>query len=507
MTRRCLRGHPESRTSAIRRSGCSVGAVIQVVSAAAISLGLATDVSAHAFVQRYDLPVPFWYYLVGAGVVVGFTFVMLAALRTNVTARAPLEIDISHRWIGRLASSTRLHTSLRGISFVIFIFLVSAGLLGAQEDPFANILPGFVWVVWWVGFGFLCALVGDVWPVVNPWATVANFPGRFRNRGMRPSLPPWLGVWPAVALYLCFAWAELVWPDNAVPTKLATVILVYSAITWAGMVHYGTDPWLRCGETFSVVFGLFGRFAPLAKSSDGRLVVRLPGTGLAVPEKVSFSMVVFVVALLATVSFDGFLHTAAWGHVYAWAFSLLYDFGWVQWLGNTGTRTLIVTAGLVAAPLCFLAVFLAICQCTAIIPSPRPASNPAGAFEVASRFAFTLVPIAIAYHLAHYLWLLIIEGQRLYGHISDPLGLGWNLFGTAGVVPDSTLVEARFLWLFALVAIVVGHAIAVWLAHLAAQRAYGNHRAALVSQIPMLFLMIGYTVLSLWIIGQPIVAV
>ena len=138
----------------------------------------------------------------------------------------------------------------------------------------------------------------------------------------------------------------------------------------------------------------------------------------------------------------------------------------------------------------------------------RRAGAPRGAADVASSYVLTLVPIAIAYHLAHYLLLLMIEGQRLYGHISDPFGVGWDLFGTAGMTPDPTVVDARCLWLFSLFVIATGHVIAVWLAHLAARRTAGHGgRAMVAAKLPMLFLMVGYTVFSLWIIGQPIVEV
>ena len=393
------------------------------------------------------------------------------------------------------------------LSVAVFAFLVAAGLFGTQEYPLANILPAFVWIAWWVGLGFVCALLGNVWPALNPWAAVpALLPEGLRWRTVHP-MPSWMGVWPAVFLYLCFSWAELVWPNNTAPASLASAILIYSAVTWAGMTRYGIEPWLRCGETFSVVFGLFGRFAPLARTAQGRLMLQHYGSGLAGGEKVPVSMVVLVVTLLATVSFDGFLHTPVWARFYAAASHGLYDLGWTQLLGNTGARTLIFTTGLVLAPLCFVALFLGTCAMMARLAS-RGEGAQRGAMDVASSYVLTLVPIAIAYHLAHYLLLLMIEGQRLYGHISDPFGVGWDLFGTAGVTPDPTVVDARFLWLFSLFVIVAGHVIAVWLAHLAAHRTAGHGGRALVAaQLPMLFLMVGYTIFSLWIIGQPIVEV
>ncbi len=397
----------------------------------------------------------------------------------------------------------RFRSGLAIFSVLAFVFLMAAGWLGTQEDPLANILPAFVWVAWWVGLGFVCALAGNVWLAVNPWAAApALLPGR--RRPVRP-LPPWTGVWPAVFLYVCFAWAELVWPDNTAPAGLATAILVYSSITWAGMARYGVKPWLKCGETFSIIFALFGRFAPLARTSEGSLVLRHYGSGLADGEKVSVSMMVLVVTLLATVSFDGFLHTPGWARLYATASHGLYDLGWTHSLGNTGARTLIFTTGLVMAPVCFMALFAGTCKLTACLEKRRQ-GLPRSAREIASTQVLSLVPIAVAYHLAHYLVLLVIEGQRLYGHLSDPFGMGWDLFGTAGTTPDPTVVDARFLWLFSLFVIVAGHVLAVWLTHRAANRAHPGS-AAVASQLPMLLLMVGYTVFSLWIIGQPIVEV
>ena len=390
------------------------------------------------------------------------------------------------------------------LSAAVFVFLIAAGLLGTQEEPLANILPAFVWVAWWVGLGFVCALAGNVWPAINPWAAVpALFPAGLGGT-VRP-VPSSLGVWPAVFLYLCFAWAELVWPDNTAPASLACAILVYSAVTWAGMTRYGVEPWLKCGETFSIVFGLFGRFAPLTRTSEGRLLLRHYGSGLADGGTVPASMMVLVVTLLATVSFDGFLHTPVWARLYSTASHALYDLGWTHLLGHTGARTLVFTGGLVLAPLCFVALFLATCGLTAALESRRDGTRRSAA-EVASSYVLTLVPIAIAYHLAHYLLLLVIEGQLLYGHISDPFGVGWDLFGTAGVTPDPTVVDARFLWLFSLFVIVAGHVIAVWLAHRAAHRGQAG-RPPVSPQLPMLILMVGYTVFSLWSIGQPIVEV
>jgi len=469
-----------------------------------LTLVAARTAAAHAFLRRYDLPLPLWHYLAGAGLVVLFTFILLAIFRGDRAGRFLKGLDLSRTPVGRLLASPSMRQALSVLSVSLFVFLMAAGLFGAQDDPFANILPAFIWVGWWVGFAFLCALVGNPWPALNPWAAVARPIERALRRGPPQPAPTWFGTWPATLLYMGFAWAELAWPGNSVPASLATAILLYSAITWAGMARYGTDRWLRCGETFSIVFGLFGLFAPLARQGDGRMVLRPYGTGLIAREKISGSMVVFVVVLLASVSFDGFLHTPPWRKFFGTAFEASYDLGLITLMGNAGTQTLIVTAGLIAAPLVFLAVFIAICALTAALGAGSHAKRP-HAFDVARLYTLTLVPIAIAYHLAHYLSLLLIEGQRLFALVSDPFGVGWNLFGTAGIEPDIAVVDARFLWLFSVVVIVAGHVIAVWLAHQTALRTCDDRKKALVSQIPMTVLMVAYTMLSLWILAQPIV--
>jgi hypothetical protein len=53
--------------------------------------------------------------------------------------------------------------------------------------------------------------------------------------------------------------------------------------------------------------------------------------------------------------------------------------------------------------------------------------------------------------------------------------------------------------------IVGGPIIVVYLAHLVALRLLNDRRKALLSQLPMLVLMVLYTVSSLWILSQPVV--
>ena len=395
----------------------------------------------------------------------------------------------------RLPMSPGLGTAARCAAAGLFIITVAAGFFGVQ-DPYRNLITVMVWVVWWVGFAFLCALVGDFWRVVNPLRTLYFAP----SLGLR--YPAWLGAWPAVVLFFAFAWAELIWRDKDVPAYLATAVLGYAVITWFGMLLFGRELWLLRGEAFSLAFGILGRFAPL-DTRTGEL--RWPGAALAAEEKVRFSVLVFVLLMLATVSFDGFLETPLAERVgtavqaspaLAHGLFALSEYG-------VDESQAIATVGLLAFPLVFVAVFLL--ASVVMVRLTRRWRPALGAVEAACAFVLTLVPIAVAYHLSHYFSLLLTAGQFVIPLASDPFGFDWNLFGSAGYKVDLGLASPYVFWYGAVTLIVVGHVVAVVLAHLVALREFGERRAALVSQVPMLAVMVAYTMLSLWILAQPIV--
>jgi hypothetical protein len=214
-------------------------------------------------------------------------------------------------------------------------------------------------------------------------------------------------------------------------------------------------------------------------------------------------MTALVVALLATVTFDGFLETPLWARL---DLSILDEppespLWTVLELSEVQALRLGRTIGLVAFVALFNAVYQAICRLIAAVTGRTRADAP----NIAGHFVLSLVPISLAYHIAHYFSYLAIGGQYIIPRLSDPLGRGSDLFGTAAYQPDIGIVGPWLQWSVAVVAVVVGHVIAVILAHVTALRLNGTRRRALLSQMPMLVLMVGYTMLSLWILSQPIV--
>lgn len=454
---------------------------------------------AHAFGARYDLPLPLVLFLVAAAGVVALSFLvveLVAAPRQR--ARDPWPVL-------RPGAGGRVMIAIaQGLALALLALVVATGLWGAQSAT-GNFATVFTWVIWWVGLAFVQVLCGDVWALLNPWAAlgrrVGALAGRMGVSALPLHYPAWLGHWPAVALFLAVAWLELVAAAGERPRTLAWIVVGYSLYTWSGMALFGVATWLRQADGVAVFFTLLGRFGAGAPGGDGGWALRPWVVGLLDARPQPVGLLLFVLCMLATVSLDGFMETVAW--------SGLLDrvvagplHGPLLALQARGVDVLALLQGLalLGAPLLFLVVYLACCRLAA-----WASGSGLGGWEVARRFALTLVPIAIGYHLAHYLAYLLLAGQLIIPRLSDPFGFGWDLFGTAGYTLQVTLMTAREAWYTALVAVVAGHVCAVWLAHGVALRLFATRRAVRRSQLPLLALMSGYTLLSLWILSQPLV--
>jgi len=472
--------------------------------AAASAAGWAAPAAAHGFGGRYDLPVPLGLYLGGAAAAVALSFVMMALFYRQTPAATRQRPEPVFAVPGILCG-------LLGVFGVaVLVLVVIAGFFGNQS-PVKNIAPVTVWVLWWVGIAYVAAVIGNVWRCLNPWNAVARWIGNLSTGGLPPiRYPAGLGCWPAVVLFVAFAWMELAWPGSEAPLSIAGAVAAYSAVTWIGMTLFGRRTWLEAGEAFWVIFGIMSRFAPLQpadsyEASRPRLRLRGYGTALVAERPVSVSLTAMVLAMLATVTFDGFKETSLWlairdGILATEALRpvllLLRDL--------TGDLKMVIeTIGLLAFPLLFTAVYLVFSALTRLAAGTGDRTPTTG--ETARWFVLSLVPIAIGYHLAHYLSYLMIAGQMAIPLASDPLGQGWDLFGTARYRIDIGVINARTVWSVSVAAIVVGHIAAVAIAHRTAFLALGDAKRAIRSQIPMLVLMVGYTTVSLWILAQPIV--
>ena len=492
------------------------------VASFALALSLASPARGHGFGQRFDLPLPLWLWITGAAATIVLTFVVMALfVKQHATdARYP-RLDLFRFPPARFAANAWTAAMARTLAVALFVLTVCAGLFGNQ-DPYANLATTMIWIVWWVGFAFFCALIGDLWRVVNPLRTVFAWAERAYatlTRGkplsLRRRYPRLLGTWPAVLVFFGFAWGELIWANKDVPRQLGVALVVYAAVTWLGMFVFDREAWLVHGEAFSVAFGVLSRFSPIeyvpssAARSRPRLDLRPFGAGLITSRAVSWSFMVFVLLMLATVTFDGFQETSLMQRIDTVAESwhpmaaLLFDLSDWGFDETRVTHTFMLAAFAVA----FVAIFWLTSWITLHWITRGRGSDASArrltASETACSFVLTLVPIAVAYHLSHYFSLLLTAGQFIIPLASDPFGWGWNLFGTAGYKVNLAVVSPYVFWYGSVMLIVLGHVIAVYLAHLASLRLFGRH--ALLGEVPMLILMVAYTTLSLWILAQPIV--
>ena len=112
------------------------------------------------------------------------------------------------------------------------------------------------------------------------------------------------------------------------------------------------------------------------------------------------------------------------------------------------------------------------------------------------------MPIAAAYIAAHYVSLLLFQGQALGYLASDPLGRGSDVLGTADWSIDYSIVAPETFWYLQVGFVVAGHVAAIVLAHDRALVDHDSYARATRSQYGMLGVMVGFTVLALWLLSE-----
>jgi hypothetical protein len=458
----------------------------------------------HGFGARYDLQGPLFLYLFAAAGVVVLSFVMVVLFAGDKLGEEAVSYPRRRAsWLDGAANSAWPRVVGGVIGVLGLLAVIVTGLFGSQ-NPFYNPAEYIVWVYFWAATVILAGLVGDLWTLLNPWAALYSVLRRFAPP---PKQRRWrFGIWPAVATYFAFACLELTSGVANRPALLAWLALAYTIFTVGGMLLLGGEEWLSRVECFTVLFDIVARFGPIetVKDRDGRthVYLRIWGTGLLKGERAGWDRVVFVILMLSTLAFDGILATP----VYRW---FLFNFGPLFAPLGALAVPLLRTVGLVVLTAVFLAAFVFVMRLVMWFGWPQvgsPFSRWKGvdAPTALSAFALTLVPIALVYNAAHNYTYVVVQSQGLIPLLGDPLQRGLHLLPTAGYKVSFALAGAAVVWYVQIVLIVLGHVIAVYLAHLRAGQRFKNAAHVLLSQYPMLLLMVLYTMTSLWILAQPI---
>jgi hypothetical protein len=495
---------PRRRRPALRALAAATAAVLGL-------LALPSDALAHAETGvQYDFPLPIWLFVVaGAAAVV-------ASVPAAVLAR-PRPDRVSADLLPRLPHLPLLPIA-QAVCALLLVEAILAGIFGAPEFN-ENPATLLFWVVFWVGLGVVSTFVGNLWELVSPLGAAGRWIDR--DLGERAvagrGYPRRLGMWPAVALVLALAWLELCWPAGQEPDVLALILLTYALAQIYACAVFGAGVWLVRGELFTAVARTFARFAPfelyvrpydgpctaaLRHTSDERLGcvscwraappgarglrLRPFASGVHREGDLGPGGGAFVVALLATIVFDGFRGTGRYLDLTEW---LLERVPW--FVHHATTLRTLVMAGIVAA---FVGVYVAAAAAVGRLERRDP-------LTVAGRYAPTLIPIAAVYFTAHYLTYLLLAGQFAPGAVVDPLGRDW--------VPDYVWVSelpGALVWALQLALIVWGHVAAVFQAHRLAREDERGRVATVVAHAPLTALMVAYTAIGLWVLAQAIEA-
>ena len=469
--------------------------VLLVVACAALAAPAAAG--AHGIGSVRDLPVPLWLFYYGAGIVLVVSFAALGILWRKPTLERLRDGRPLPPALQAILGWPPLHAVVGALSFALFLLVTAAAFVGDAE-PAVNIAPTFVYVVFWLGLVPVSVLFGNVWAVLNPWRAAASGVAWLWRRTGPPWEPPFgypeqLGRWPAAVLLAAFATLELAYVDPSNPRALGLAIVLYSWITWLGMAAFGRETWLANGEAFNVYFGLLARMAPLGsrEEAEGRrtFVVRAPLAALAVDEARPGTLP-FVAVMLGSVAFDGFSRTSWWLDRRVSIENEIGPGRLAADLAVTGYNLLGLVAAMAAVSLAYLAA-VGLAQLVARRNEP-----------LAATFLGSLVPIAVAYAVAHYFSLFVIQGQFAIPLASDPFGSGWDLIGTADFRPNLTILSPNTVWYVQVAALVVGHVLGLVLAHDRAVGVFRSAGTALRAQYSLLALMVLYTVGGLWLLSS-----
>ncbi|MFQ5599549.1 MAG: YHS domain-containing protein [Candidatus Krumholzibacteriia bacterium] len=449
-------------------------------------------------------------------------------------------------WLRRLLPNPIFRFSLRALLVALFLLIIAAGLFGNQL-PSKNVAPLLTWTIWWGGLIWLVLYFGKSWCYVCPWDAIAEWSERLAlwgKRRARLSLglewPRFMrSIWPATLLFIGLTWIELGFGVTLNPRVTAWLGLLILGLAFVSAFVFDRKSFCRYGCLVGRISGLYALFAPVELRARDRDVCRscrtrscykgnddgegcptfeFPavmnqntycilcmecvktceadnialrlrpwGEDLFAHRKPRADEAYLALIMLSLTGFHGLTMTAAWRSATGWVESALG-------LGETSSFSAGMGA-IMLAPVLLYALLVAL---------SRWLSGAAriGYREYFIRYAYALLPIALFYHLAHNSEHLFLEGQKVLALMSDPFGFEWNLLGTAGWTLQP-LVGLPALWLLQVFFVAVGHVFSLWAARRAATSLFPDARAALRSQVPMLAAMILFSIMSLWLLKQP----
>ena len=396
------------------------------------------------------------------GLVVGLSLAV-ATLRSERGGLDALSAARRRLSLPGLWTLTRL---ARAVGVLGLLAVLVTGVVG-PTDPISNPAVVLVWGGWWAGYAMSTYLVGNTWPALNPWRTVAT-PLAAVTKTYR-----WRwGAWPAVAALLALFWVQTVGPLATSPRLLAVVVGTYSVVTVAGAVVYGPDAWFGEVDPVARAFQWYGLVAPLGRD-EGDLVVRAPGAALAEDPFLGADDVAFAVALFWGTVFDGFVTTPLWvrlaNGVAGWGVPPLVLYGLALLSGFVVCWGLLLLAGRVGSRY--------------LPESDLP--------TLLRRVGPGVLAVAAGYHFAHFFGYFLSLVPALAFSVTAPFA----------VVDPGLLVLPGWLGALTVVAVFLGHGIGLVAVRTAMRSLDGTDTTR--AQYAFGAVLAGYSLLGLWVATSP----
>lgn len=447
---------------------------------------------AHGVGRVYELPIPLWLYLVAAAGTVLVSFVIRTFASRDKDLRAP-ERRVAGPGIARGVVLT-----LRGVALFFLVLTVAAGAF--VREPGLGFATLSLWVGLVVGMTFLSSFLSDSWAAADPWATTERFYrlGEVDDGDLRP--PWWTG---AAAIYVLF-WFELISGVGFDAFWVAVALGIYSLIVFSFRNRVGQ--WWHQADPLAVLFGFAGRCAPWRLAEEG-IYRKSPVAELSEDRPMPLALYAALFMVLASTTLDNVRETVGWSNL-------------MRTLGLDGLSPMLTDS--VALLLFAIPFWLTFRLATNLAHSSLDRKRSAGTVpaededtvpaedavlpeDTARRFAWSMIPIAVAYILAHNAPLFITGAPQLLRALSDPFELGWNVLKTSHLFEGFT-ASPKLVWFLEIAIIVGGHILAVLAAHRTAVMLAPDHARAVRSQYALTALMSIYTIATLWLLAQPLIA-
>lgn len=444
-----------------------------------LMLSSATPAWAHSASRGFVLLLPTSWVILAGALAVLISFLAVSVLPNRLFKVPKVETS------GLAPSGSKYRHILSLLSAAAFLLLIWIGIAGPR-DPLENLLHLTIWTLWWVVIVLLHPAFGNLWrwlnPFSGPYAVLTWLTGGWLHRA-RLNLPATASYLPAILIFLAFAWFQLVDPRASDPARLAVVVSVYAGLTMLAVCLFGPDAWLSRADPFAVFLTQLGCVSPF-------------GAGLASLPALPLSGTLFVLLTLSSISFDSFSNTFTW----------LSSLG-VNPLDYPGRTALMAanTLGLLGA---FVTLAGAYLMTTTV--AWFWAGQAGALHDHLGRLVYSLIPISIAFHFAHYLGDTLVNLQYFVLALNDPLGSGATRLGlpTFEVTASFQNTAAGALTIFSIqsLAVVIGHIAGVAVAHAITLQMQLPQQLARRLEAPLALLMVAYTVYGLWLLSTPAIS-